>query len=400
MAWKIYVLFVCVLCLRFILAARENYIKATFEGAKDRGIFNKLVVNRETNELYLAAVNHLYKLSPNLEVIQEVVTGPHLDDPSCTSLTNLTCDPDLKSCACKLRPYYTKALVVDYVNKKLITCSTLYHGHCDKLDLDNITNKQMFPFMPMVANNATASTVMFIAPGPAVVKDEPQRQVLYVAASYTRTGLKAYREQVPAFCSRSLEDFNLLLKNAFGSSSIEIESQHRDTFPVRYIYGFGSDNFSYVLSIQKANVQTDRYVTKISRICQSDDDYYSYAEVGLSCTMQNTEFNLLQAAYVGKSGTKLARSLGIPTTEDVLYTVFSIGDSNSANPSATSAMCVYSLRDIRKKFTENIQECFSGIGNTGPDHMIQSSKCLKVVSSHFFVIFFLESFESADLSVL
>ncbi|XP_050411553.1 plexin-A4 isoform X3 [Patella vulgata] len=359
--------------------ASNRYIVKTFEGPIDRGIFNKLVINRETNELFLGTVNYLYKLNPELEILQEVQTGPQKDDPKCSILTNLTCEGN---CNCKLMMYYTKALVIDYTNQKLIICSTLFHGQCERRHLDNITVKDEVSFIPIVANNATASTVMFIAPGPAVEKGEPQPEVLYVAASYTRTGLPAYRDKVPAYCSRSLTDFNLVYKGLinFRTSAIEIESQHRDTFIVRYVYGFGSENFSYVLTIQKASVLSSGFITKIARVCQNDKNYYSYAEVGLSCKdpKTNLEYNLVQSAHVGRSGTKLARELGIPTTEDVLYAVFSKGDPNSVNPTGTSAMCVYSLRGIRKKFTENIQQCFSGIGNTGPDHIISSNKCIAV----------------------
>ena len=94
----------------------------------------------------------------------------------------------------------------------------------------------------------------------------------------------------------------------------------------------------------------------------------------------------MQAAHLGRPGKELAQSLGISTTEDVLYAVFSKGSDSSPKPAAQSALCVYSMRQVREKFTENIKECFLGRGNTGPDHISKPSPCLKNTVSFVFVL--------------
>ena len=72
----------------------------------------------------------------------------------------------------------------------------------------------------------------------------------------------------------------------------------------------------------------------------------------------------VQAAYVGKPGSDLAAELGVTAQDDVLYAVFSRPDSSegdiTSKPNKQSALCVYSLKSIRRKFMSNIQRCFTG----------------------------------------
>ena len=79
----------------------------------------------------------------------------------------------------------------------------------------------------------------------------------------------------------------------------------------------------------------------------------------------------LQAAYVGKPGSDLAADLGVTAQDDVMFAVFSSPDSSegdiTSKPSKDSALCVYSLKNIRRKFMSNIQRCFSGEGARGLD---------------------------------
>ena len=76
---------------------------------------------------------------------------------------------------------------------------------CTVRDLRNISNVEERVREPVVANNATASTMAFIAPGPP---NPPITQVMYVGITWTGNGL--YRSEVPAASSRSLDSGKLL----------------------------------------------------------------------------------------------------------------------------------------------------------------------------------------------
>ena len=235
----------------------------------------------------------------------------------------------------------------------------------------------------LVPNDENSSVVMFVAPGPP---NPASTQVLYVAATRSIRGLPAYKDNVPAVCMRSLIELNLVSEDMLTPSRIDIEIQQRDLFRINYVYGFTSLGFSYFLSVQKVSAisDLDRYITQISRICHNDKSFYSYTEIPLECHQDGVHYNILRASYIGYPGTNLAKSLGLPhiapltEMEHVLVAVFS-NQSHSRTPLSSAAMCIYPMRDVRRKFTETIQRCFNGVGNTGPDHFVQPRACVKAV---------------------
>lgn len=352
--------------------ARVKYIYSEYKISKDLGEFSHMTINQKTGNIYIGATNMLYQFDPDLNRIAEVPTGPREDNELCPERT--------KSYKCNLvytmQNTYSKAVVIDYDHNKLIACISLFQGICERYDLDNIEEKEPINYQPVVANNATATTVLFIAPGPTTDDNGHQANVLYAGVSRTNTGKADTRDRVPAFASRNSEDFSLAYNDGISAKTlIKFDAQHRDSFPVYYIHGFGSEGFSYMITVQKKSPITESYITKIFRVCQNDKKFYSYAEVHLQCWHDNVLYNLSQAAFLGKAGTKLAKMLGIPVTEDVLYAVFAIGHANTAQPGRESAICIYPMRNIRHIFTKNIKACFSGVGNTGPQHIVSPTAC-------------------------
>ncbi|XP_036358669.1 plexin-A1 isoform X4 [Octopus sinensis] len=354
-----------------LLYVSGDYIVSSFQSSKNGSTMNHYVVNKNTGKIYVGAVNRLYQLSPDLKEEINVSTGPIKSSPQCP--------PQKYSCESgQFTDTYNKVLVVNYASQELIACSTQFHGICEKRYLANMsisnTNKPLSN--PVVANSLNATTFAFIAPGPSQ-GNGVQPNVLYVGATRTNIGLRIYRDLVPAFCIRNLDNFEIAYKSPVEQSSKkEIETQHRETFKVNYIYGFSSEKFSYMLTVQKANTQDERYASKIFRVCQNDKNFYSYAELSFKCG-SNRVYNLVQAAYLAKAGSTLAQNLGIPTTEDVLYAVFSHGQTNKLEPQPRSALCIYPMRIVRKIFTQNIRQCFKGLGNIGPEHLTKSTLCQK-----------------------
>ena len=254
-------------------------------------------------------------------------------------------------------------------------------------NLKNISEELMEVREPVVANNATASTVVFIAPGPP---NPPSTHVLYVGVTYT--GNSPYRSEVPAVSSRSLarhEMFQIAKMEVTTGTRISVNSLARERYPIHYVYGFSSEGFSYFLTVQMRDSSSSNspYVSKLVRVCQDDRDYYSYTEVPLECVADNgTRYNLVQAAYVDKPGSDLVAELGIRAHDDVLYAVFAQSETateSSSRPIARSALCVYSLQSIRRKFMQNIRKCFSGKGHRGLDFMSPSLPCVHTVSTYF-----------------
>lgn len=332
--------------------------------------------------IILGGTNYLYRLlMKNLEKEVETNIGPRLDNPLCYNLENDQC---------KKKPYnsYIKVLLITN-NKRLqqdeiIICTSLFQGSCGKR---NVTTLELLPGYsdtsghrePVVANNKSATTVAFLAPGPSKDGTTPST-VMYVGASWTDTGLRGIRGLVPAFSSRKIENFSFTYEDVATRSCTMVDDITRASFPIRYIYGFTSGNFSYMGTIQKPRVNAKNYVSKMIRVCLFDKHFYSYAEAKLICEFNGKTYNLLQTAEVSKPGRHLAVALGISEDDDVLFGMFGHGHPNDPiNSNKESAMCIYPIRKINKVFTLNIKTCFKGNGRTGPEHISSPRNCQSTV---------------------
>jgi len=283
-------------------------------------------------------------------------------------------------------------------------------GNCSKYDLSDISRPNSSSSWNMIVpNDETSSVVMFIAPGPSstslshpapAASGRPPAaatvgpDILYVAATRSTKGLPAYKDLIPAICMRNIDDFNLFSSDFLTPSRVFIEAQQRDTFRVEYVYGFSSLQFSYFLTVQRATTgatAAEDLVTRVARVCQRNPAVtYTYAEVPFECRRGTRVYGVLRAATVVRVGAQLARSLGLsdeaPATDndDVLIAVFAdqsaVASAGGNGGGVAHALCVYPVVDVRRKFTETIQKCFNGIGNTGPEHIIVPKTCISTVS--------------------
>ena len=377
------------LCVQSILvlaalgvASATDYITQTFTDPTNTGVFNHLVINKNTGKLYIGAVNRMYHLRDDITQIRSITTGPHMDNPNCPPEGDCVCSSDCENYERTFLDSISKALTIDYGAGRLIYCTNLFQGHCVKHDLEDISVKDDPTFTAIVSNDEVSSVVMFVAPGPP-----NDANVLYLGVTRSTEGLSAYKDLIPAIASRNLATFRLA-SSGFTATKKELETQQRDVFRVDYIYGFSSGGFSYFLSVQKQSVDVavHNYVTRIIRVCQKDPNYYSYTEVPLECNHDGENYNILRAAYKAHPGGDLARDLGLAhipplsDMDDVLFGLFSKSQPQSMEPMGDSVLCVFTLQAIRRIFTESIQNCFNGIGNTGPMHIVSPQPCIPTVS--------------------
>lgn len=81
---------------------------------------NHLVVDKNTGRVYVGAVNRLYQLSPDLNLVVKEITGPKEDSPECSMID---CP---REAVRKLLDNVNKALVIDYTTTRLISCGSLF----------------------------------------------------------------------------------------------------------------------------------------------------------------------------------------------------------------------------------------------------------------------------------
>ncbi|XP_055922335.1 plexin-A4 isoform X2 [Eupeodes corollae] len=332
---------------------------------------NHLVVDTITGRVYVGGINRLFQLSPELELHESVTTGPQNDSVECTVL-------DCPAHAVRQpTDNVNKVLLIDRATSRLISCGSLFQGICTVRNLQNVSIIEHQVSDAVVANDANSSTVAFIAPGPP---QPPVTNVMYVGVTYTNNS--PYRSEIPAVASRSLENqklFQIASSAVTTGTRIFINSYARESYLVNYVYGFSSEKFSYFLTTQlKHNHHSTpkEYITKLVRICQEDSNYYSYTEIPVDCidAQGGTKYNLVQAGFLGKPGSDLASILAITEQDDVLYAVFSEGKGNVSTDN--SALCIYSLKSIRRKFMQNIKSCFNGNGARGLDFISPNMDCV------------------------
>ena len=139
-----------------------------------------------------------------------------------------------------------------------------FQGVCTVRNLRNISDVENRVREPVVANNATASTVAFIAPGPP---NPPITQVLYVGVTWTGNG--PYRSEVPAVSSHSLDTNNLfqIAETAVTTGTrMFVNSLARERYPINYVYGFTSEGFSYFLTSQMKQTTPSPFQSKLVSI--------------------------------------------------------------------------------------------------------------------------------------
>ncbi|XP_051562338.1 plexin-A1-like [Myxocyprinus asiaticus] len=324
-----------------------------------------LAIHNKTGDVYVGAVNWIYKLSSNLTKLRSHMTGPMLDNKKCYP------SPSVQLCPYDLAPNnnVNKLLLIDYSQNRLIACGSTSQGICQFLRLVDLfklgePHHRKEHYLSSVVESGTMSGVI-ISGG-------------HSSKLFIGTPIDGKSEYFPTLSSRKLmaseEDadmFSFVHQDAFVSSQLKIPSDTLSKFPafdIYYMYSFNSEQFVYFLTLQLDTQLTSDasgeqfFTSKIVRLCIDDPRFYSYVEFPIGCTKDGVEYRLIQDAFLSKPGRQLANSLGVSEQEDILFTVFSQGQKNRTKPPKESALCLFTLTRIKEKIKERIQSCYKGEG--------------------------------------
>uniref|UniRef100_G1LJD1 Plexin A1 n=1 Tax=Ailuropoda melanoleuca TaxID=9646 RepID=G1LJD1_AILME len=336
--------------------------------ASDWGLTH-LVVHEQTGDVYVGAVNRIYKLSGNLTLLRAHVTGPVEDNEKCYP------PPSVQSCPHGLgsTDNVNKLLLLDYAANRLLACGSASQGICQFLRLDDLfklgePHHRKEHYLSSVREAGSMAGVLIAGP------PGQGRAKLFVG-----TPIDGKSEYFPTLSSRRLmaneEDadmFGFVYQDEFVSSQLKIPSDTLSKFPafdIYYVYSFRSEQFVYYLTLQLDTQLTSPdaagehfFTSKIVRLCVDDPKFYSYVEFPIGCEQAGVEYRLVQDAYLSRPGRALARQLGLAKDEDVLFTVFAQGQKNRVKPPKESVLCLFTLRAIKEKIKERIQSCYRGEG--------------------------------------
>lgn len=348
-----------------------------------------LAIHNKTGEVYVGAVNWIFKLSSNLTKLRSHMTGPVVDNEKCYP------PPSVQSCPYDLAqtPNVNKLLLIDYAQNRLIACGSTSQGICQFLRLDDLfklgePHHRKEHYLSSVAESGTMSGVIISSPHSPTSK-------LFIG-----TPIDGKSEYFPTLSSRKLMEneenadmFSFVYQDEFVSSQLKIPSDTLSKFPafdIYYVYSFSSEQFVYYLTMQLDTQLTSPdasgeqfFTSKIVRLCVDDPKFYSYVEFPIGCTKDGVEYRLVQDAFLARPGRQLASSLGISENEDILFTIFSQGQKNRAKPPKESALCLFTLRKIKEKIKERIQSCYKGDGKLSLPWLLNKElACINSVSSN------------------
>uniref|UniRef100_A0AAY4BUA5 Sema domain-containing protein n=1 Tax=Denticeps clupeoides TaxID=299321 RepID=A0AAY4BUA5_9TELE len=334
------------------------------------GGLTHLVVHNKTGEVYVGAINWIFKLSSNLTKLRSHVTGPVVDNEKCYP------PPGVQSCHHELvqTSNVNKLLLLDYGQNRLIACGSTSQGICQFLRLDDLfklgePHHRKEHYLSSVSESGTMSGVVIsgYTGGGGTGK------------MFVGTPIEGKSEYFPTLSSRKLmaneenaDMFSFVYQDEFVSSQLKIPSDTLSKFPsfdIYYIYSFSSEQFIYYLTLQLDTQLTSPdasgeqfFTSKIVRLCVDDPKFYSYVEFPIGCTRDGVEYRLVQDAFLSRPGARLARSLGLSERDEVLFVIFAQGQKNRAKPPKESVLCLFTLRKIKQKIKERIQSCYRGEG--------------------------------------
>uniref|UniRef100_A0A673JF47 Plexin-B1-like n=1 Tax=Sinocyclocheilus rhinocerous TaxID=307959 RepID=A0A673JF47_9TELE len=325
---------------------------------------NHLLLDTHSGHVYVGAVNVLYHLSPDLQLLTWGKTGPKLDSPDCL--------PPIDPTDC------TQAETTDNTNKlllleeikggdplSLIVCGTVLQGICEKRSLENVSQVLYKTDNPVdtqyvAANNPRVSTV-------GVVVEQKGVLLMLVGRGYTSKGpggippitmrrlTPVARHSAPAF---SHEELGKLVVGSY--------SEYNNHF----VKAFHHNNYVYFVFSRRDMWGKREYRTYVSRLCAGDPNFYSYVEVPLSC---GGRYNLAQAAV-----------LGYYREQPALFVAMAMGQASTPTPTDRTALCVYKVEELDKALHGAQLLCYTQEGkdaNNKEKAYIEyevSSSCLKL----------------------
>lgn len=324
-------------------------------------VLNNIAFDNVTKNIFIGGDNVLLKASENLVALKRQVTGPNLDFVDCYHDFGQTC-------AGKVTTNINKLLLIDSSKRHLIVCGSFNHGVCQIRSLDSLklqTNGTVY-----VVSRTPLQAAALITPA----GKRSGTRALYVATSwdkeyFTSSDLKYI---TPAVSTRIIDDLNRLFDPAKDAIAANSYLQYRENvvYHAKFIYAFSAGIFNYFVSVQQTvesftesftkdckggcSTNQSKFKTFIVRLCQEDEVYSSYMELPLDCKGSNgTSFNIAQSAYLTKAGDGLA----VDASTDVLVVTFFKVDKGWSGPSQYSAVCTYSVKEIKATLVSNLQNC-------------------------------------------
>ncbi|CAH1783578.1 unnamed protein product [Owenia fusiformis] len=341
----------------------------------NHGPITQVLIDEHSGRVFLGGRNTIFQLTVDLHQERAVVLGPVSENKQCL--------PFPAPCNFTRSEQDTQVKILELHKKlrKLLVCGDKHQGMCTVHDKNNIEHMNSMSNENPVNFLASQKSVFgFFGTGTSLGGHD---DILYLGQTYDGRPMEYASLAVSSRTLRQLQNGTYITRfhmhdNTFGFSGRDIHPTLKHNFIVDYIYGFEHQGFVYFLTIQPYKAEdrdtdllgtpSQDVQTRLVRICKEDPFYWSYVEVPLDCSVDGEIYDIAQGGYLGTSGTKLKESFSNNYSGDILTVSFGkkLDDSRKTDTSKGSAICVFSMDIIRKKFASVQRTCFGGTGETIP----------------------------------
>ncbi|XP_072291686.1 hepatocyte growth factor receptor [Eucyclogobius newberryi] len=317
--------------------------------------------------VYVGATNRIYALSPNLAKLSEYRTGP--------LRANATCGLRVDASDARIDNRNVALVTEKIYDKGLYSCGSADNGICRRHVLDEgddpkAVDDEVYCFADKVRLGKGVpldSDVVVGNAGSRVLNVESNVIKFFVGNSEipgNATTASAHTISVRKM-KTSQNGFTFFS----GGAHMDLLASLRGSYYLRYVHAFESGPFTYFLTVQRVGKDSTAFHTRVVRMCASDSVIRRYVEMPLQCISTDKRrkrsaegvkvFNILQAAYVGKvkEDAELQRQLKVGPNDDVLFAAFAKGKPSSPEPTADSAVCVFTLTHINNMIRKYMQSC-------------------------------------------
>ncbi|XP_006882725.1 PREDICTED: hepatocyte growth factor receptor [Elephantulus edwardii] len=320
--------------------------------------------------IFLGAVNSIYVLNDkDLQKVAEYRTGPVLEHPDCLPCQD--CSGKANESGSLWKDNVNMALLVDtYYDDQLISCGSVNRGTCHRHVMppgnpaDIRSEVHCMFFQEADEEPGQCPDCVVSALGTRVLLTQKNRFINFFVGNTINSSYLPDRSLHSISVRRlkeTLDGFKFLTDQSY----IDVLPELRDSYPIKYIHAFESNDFIYFLTVQRETLDSQTFHTRIIRFCSVDSGLHSYMEMPLECILTEKRrkrstrkevFNILQAAYVSKPGAHLAKQIGASPNDDILYGVFAQSRPDSAEPMNRSAVCAFPIKFVNEFFNKIVNK--------------------------------------------
>ena len=350
----------------------QDFEEIKFEAEKHQNSPNKIlelnnfvIDDKQSNLIYIGATNRLYQLDEDLDLsFEPIETGPVLDGIVCRH-GNVE----------EYTDNINKLLLIDYHNKRLIICGNIEQGICELREVGNIKNR-LFNYSltswnayQLVSATGNLSTTSFL------VTLTGSKDFMFVGSSKTDVDISSCDGYSSAFTfsRRALfvdennKMFSNFPANLGQAAGIEMEKSFSSkNYRLSFIDSFSNGITGYFVLTRPStlNGNSDDVIetTYISQVCLEDTIMSSYLELPLECNYEGVRYTKAVASRTAKVGTILKRHLYSNEQMSEKPVVFISFIQSNGQPG--SAVCLFPIQEIEKKFSQLVKRCIKG--SVGP----------------------------------